>query len=362
LKKVLSILKFLAVLYLFFLCIELMGGSFKLLGKDAARELLQVTDNPIVGLLIGIMATSIMQSSSSTTSIIVGMVAAGTLTISQAVPMVMGANIGTTITNTIVSMGHMRLRRELELAFAGATVHDAFNLCAVIVFLPLEMIFHPIQRSAEFISSLTVGVGGATFSSPLKVIVKPVAKAITELFGQVITNQTILGVLMVILALGLLIFALSQMVKIMRGALAKRLERIVGRYLFTSTMRALAVGALVTALVQSSSVTTSMVVPLIGTGIVRIEAAFPYMVGSNIGTTITAMLASLVTGNSGAVTIALCHFLFNIFGTVVFLPLGRLPILIANLLGQAVARRRWIAILYVLVVFFAVPGILILIF
>jgi sodium-dependent phosphate cotransporter len=362
LKKALSILKFLAVLYLFFLCIELMGGSFKLLGKDAAKQLLQVTDNPFVGLLFGILATSIMQSSSTTTSIIVGMVAAGTLTITQAVPMIMGANIGTTITNTIVSMGHMRLRHEFELAFSGAVVHDFFNLCAVIVFLPLEMAFGIIQRSAEYISELTVGVGGATFSSPLKAIVKPVAKAITELGNQIIANKTVLGILLIILALGLLIFALSQMVKIMRGALAARLERVVGRYLFTNWARALFIGILLTVLVQSSSVTTSMVVPLIGTGIVRIEAAFPYMVGSNIGTTITAFLAAMVTGSAGAVTIAVCHLLFNIFATVAFLPLGRIPIFMARTLGRATAKRRWMAIVYVLLVFFAFPAILILVF
>ncbi|MFC1654267.1 Na/Pi symporter [Myxococcota bacterium] len=361
-KKALSILKFLAVLYLFFLCIELMGGSFKLLGKDAAKQLLQVTDNPFVGLLIGILATSIMQSSSTTTSIVVGMVAAGTLTISQAVPMIMGANIGTTITNTIVSMGHMRLRREFELAFAGATVHDFFNLCAVIIFLPLEMLFHPIQRSAEFLSGLIVGVEGASFSSPLKAIVKPVAGALTDLVNLVISNQTVVGVLLIILSLALLIFALSQMVKIMRGALASKLERIVGHYLFTSWARALFIGILLTVLVQSSSVTTSMVVPLIGTGIVQIEAAFPYMVGSNIGTTITAFLAAMVTGSAGAVTIAMCHLLFNIFATVVFLPLGRIPIFFARTLGRATAKRRWMAIVYVLLVFFAFPAILILVF
>jgi sodium-dependent phosphate cotransporter len=362
LKKALSILKFLAVLYLFFLCIELMGGSFKLLGKDAAKQLLQVTDNPFVGLLIGILATSIMQSSSSTTSIIVGLVAAGTLTISQAVPMIMGANIGTTITNTIVSMGHMRLRREFELAFSGAVVHDLFNLCAVIVFLPLEMLFHPIQRSAEFVSNLTVGVGGATFSSPLKTIVKPAAKALTDLFNLILSNQVLVGVLLIILSLGLLIFALSQMVKLMRGALAARLERIVDRYLFTSWARALFIGLLLTVLVQSSSVTTSMVVPLIGTGIVQIEAAFPYMVGSNIGTTITAFLAAMVTGSAGAVTIALCHLLFNVFASVIFLPLGRIPIFFAKMLGRATAKHRWMAVAYVLLIFFALPAILILVF
>lgn len=358
-KKVLKVIQFLAVLYLFFLCIELMGGSFKLMGKDAARDLLSITDNPLIGLLIGILATSLMQSSSTTTSIVVGMVAAETLTISQAIPMVMGANIGTTITAAIISIGHIRLRAEFERAFTGATVHDFFNLCTVAILLPLEIFLHPIQRAATWMSSMLVGVEGATFSSPLKVIVKPVAELISGWGQQLIENKLIVGVLLVMLALGLLIFALARMVKIMRGAIAKRLEVLVDRYLFTSTFRALVVGAVVTAIVQSSSVTTSVVVPLLGTGIVRLEAAFPYMIGANIGTTVTAIMASLVTGNPAAVTIALAHLLFNLFGMAIFLPLRFIPLWMARTLGHETAKRRWIAPVWVVVVFFALPGLII---
>ncbi|MBN2494563.1 MAG: Na/Pi symporter [Deltaproteobacteria bacterium] len=360
LKKALHVLEFLAVLYLFFLCIEMMGGSFKLFGKDAARSLMVVTDNPIVGLMIGVLATSIVQSSSTTTSIVVGMVAAGTLSISQAVPMVMGANIGTTITSVIVSLGHLRRRREFELAFAGATVHDFFNLLAVTLFLPLEWLLHPIQSAATWISSLLVGVEGATFSSPLKAIVKPLVELLQQLGERIWDNQVGLGVVFILLALGLLIFSLSRMVCIMRGALAKRLEVLVDHYLFTSVMRAFVIGILVTAIVQSSSVTTSLVVPMLGAGIIRVERVFPYMVGANIGTTITALLASFVTGCPAAVTIAICHLLFNLFGSAVFLPLSFVPIGLARWLGRQTARRRWVALIYVLVAFFAVPGILIL--
>jgi solute carrier family 34 (sodium-dependent phosphate cotransporter) len=361
-KKALSVLWFLLVLYLFFLCIELLGGSFKLIGKEAAHSLFEATSNPFAGLLIGLLATSIMQSSSTTTSIVVGMVAAGSLSIEQAVPMVMGANIGTTVTNMIVSLGHMRMRKEYELAFAGATVHDFFNLCSVTLFLPLEMAFHPIQRTATFIEELFVGVGGATFHSPFKAAVKPVVQLIERLGQTIVGNDQLLGIILIAVALGLLIFALSRMVKIMRGALAKRLEVIVDRYLFTSITRAFLIGLALTAVVQSSSVTTSLIVPLLGTGIVKIEAAFPYMVGANIGTTVTAILASLVTGSSAAVTIALCHLLFNIFGTAVFLPLGRIPIWLAKTLGHVTARHRWVGPVYVFFAFFVIPAILMLLF
>jgi len=96
-------------------------------------------DNPIAGLCIGILATVLLQSSSTTTSITVGLVS-DILEVKLAIFVIMGANIGTSVTNTIVSMGHLGDGDELERAFAGATVHDMFNFGAVLILLPLEAI------------------------------------------------------------------------------------------------------------------------------------------------------------------------------------------------------------------------------
>jgi len=360
-QKILSALYVLILLYTFFFCIELIGGAFKIFGTDKARELLSVTDNPIVGLLIGILATSIMQSSSSTTSIVVGMVAAGTLTVHQAVPIVMGANIGTTVTATIVAMGHIQRKKEFELAFTGAVVHDFFNLCAVTLFLPIEMFFHPIEKTATWISAALVGVEGAQFQSPLKAIVEPVVEGFIHLVKMVTDNPRILSPVLLAIALALLLFTLARMVKVMRGAMAERLAVVVDKYLFTGPARGFAIGALVTAIVQSSSVTTSLVIPLLGAGIVRLEMVYPYMLGANIGTTITALLASMVTGQPAAVTVAICHLVFNIFGTMVFLPLKIVPITLARTLGRVAKTHRWVALLFIIIVFFVIPGILILV-
>ncbi len=360
--KLLKVLYFLLILYLFFFCIELMGSSFKLFGKSAAEGLMRVTDNPIAGLLIGLLATSLMQSSSSTTSIIVTMVATGTLTIDNAIPMVMGANIGTTITATIVSLGHISRPSEFERAYSGATVHDFFNLCSVALFLPIEILFHPIGRAAGLLEHALGGMQGAEFDSPLKMIVKPLVHLVIEMGKGLISNNVALAVILLVLALAILVFSLSRMVKIMRGAMADRLEVVVDRFLFSGTIRAIVIGAVVTAIVQSSSVTTSIVIPLLGAGIVRLEAVFPYMVGANIGTTITAIMASLVTGSHEAVVIALCHFLFNVFGTIVWIPLKVVPITLAKKLGKATAKRKWVALLFILIVFFAIPGIILLLF
>ncbi|MBU1147316.1 MAG: Na/Pi symporter [Candidatus Omnitrophica bacterium] len=118
----------LGFLYLFLVSIGLLGEAFKGFGKEFAENLLRMTSNPFVSLFIGILATSLMQSSSTTTSIVVGMVASGTITVGNAIPIIMGANIGTTVTNTLVSIGHITRREEFKRAIAGATVHDFFNL------------------------------------------------------------------------------------------------------------------------------------------------------------------------------------------------------------------------------------------
>ena len=139
-RSILKAITFFAVLYLFFVSIDLMSSAFKMAGAGFANTLLETVSDPLAGLIIGMLATSLVQSSSSTTSIVVGLVASGTLTLPLAIPMIMGANIGTTVTNTIVSLGHVTRKNEFGRAFAAGTVHDFFNVLAVLLLFPLELL------------------------------------------------------------------------------------------------------------------------------------------------------------------------------------------------------------------------------
>ena len=154
------------------------------MGADVAESIFTTTSDPIIALFIGVFATVLFQSSSTTTSLIVGMVSSGALSLAGAVPMIMGANIGTTVTNTIVSMGHLNRNNEFKRAFAASTVHDFFNILSVMILFPLEMAFHGIQRSAEWISSLMFGkiqnVEILTAKSPIKVAIKSGAKFVEK--------------------------------------------------------------------------------------------------------------------------------------------------------------------------------------
>lgn len=332
LGAVFPFLLFVAALYAFFVSIDLMSAAFKISGKGFTQGLLGTVSDPLAGLILGFLTTSLVQSSSTTTSIVVGLVAAGSFPLGIAIPIIMGANIGTTVTNTIVSMGHITRRHEFSRAFAAGTVHDFFNILAVIVLFPIEMAFHPVERSAVFLEELFADAGGFQFVSPLKAIVKPATHTLLEALPN--------PVVLVLIALGVLFVSLTLMVRVMRKAVLVRVEHLFDRVLFRNDFASFLLGWILTALVQSSSATTSMVIPLAGTGVLSLRKIFPYTMGANLGTTITALLASLATGNPMAMTVALSHLVFNVFGIVIFYPLRMIPISLARRVGRIAGRSR----------------------
>ncbi len=339
------------VLYVFLVSIGMLGGAFKLFGKDFALQLVETTANPFVGLFVGILATTLVQSSSTTTSIAVGIVAAGGLSIESAVPIIMGANIGTSVTNTLVSMGHITRREEFKRALAGATVHDFFNLIAVALLLPLELVFGFLKHIAEYVSDVFVGVGGMKLANPLKAITKPTIDGAIDLLGH-------RPIVVLIVSLILMYLALKFLVDLARGIVVKRAERFLNRYLFGAPTSAFLFGMILTVLVQSSSISTSLVIPLVGAGILTVTQIFPYTLGANVGTTVTAMLAALSTANIAAITIAFVHLLFNLSGIALVFPvpaIRRIPIRLAHWLAELTSRSRPLAIIYVILVFYLIP-------
>lgn len=355
-----GVIKLLVFLYLFFLSLGMMGGALKLYGKDVAVQLIEATTNPFIGLFIGILATSVIQSSSSTTSIVVGMVAAASSAsgnsdsiIQLAIPIIMGANIGTSVTNTIASLPQINRSNEFQRAFAAATVHDFFNLLAVMVLFPLQLATNFLGHAAHFMGDLFSGVGGLSFLSPVKAITKPVVSIMKNSFGKE------LPWLMLVLALIILLLSLKYMVATLKVLVVEKAKAWFDKVLFKTDLRAFSVGTLLTILVQSSSITTSLVVPMAGAGILRLRQIFPYTLGSNIGTTVTAMLASLITGNIAAVIVAFSHLLFNITGIVILWPFKKIPIKLAEKFSEYSVKSKLIPVAYVLVMFFIIPLIVI---
>ena len=351
LKAILKLISILVFLYLFIVGIGAMGHSLKLFGSEFSERILNTTASPLVGLFIGILATSLVQSSSTTTSIVVGMVAGGAISIPGAIPIIMGANIGTTITNTIVSMGHITRKAEFRRAFAAATIHDFFNITAVAVLFPLELATGFLSRSAAYLAALFEGIGGLKLGSPLKAATTPTITFLAELVDQQ-------PVLLLIVAVLLIFATLIGIVKILRSLVIMRVSAFFDEHLFKTAARAFLFGVLLTALVQSSSITTSLAVPLVGAGILSLLQVFPYTLGANVGTTVTAMLAALSTANAAAITVAFAHLLFNISGILLIWPIKkvrRLPILMAEFAAATAIKNRFLPLLFILFVFFIIP-------
>ncbi len=345
------IILLIGLLYLFLLSVGLLGNSLKLFGKGFAETLLTTTSNPVLGLFIGILVTSVVQSSSMTTSLLVGMVGSGLISVENAIPIVMGANIGTTITNILVSLVHINRSAEFRRAFAASTVHDIFNILSVIIFLPIQIYTNFLGRLSDMLAEVFSDVGGMKLFNPLGTITKPVIHLLIDLFHQ---N----AILLCIFAVLLLFASLHFMVKTLRSVFVARLTGLFQRYIFKTTLRAFFVGLVLTVLVQSSSITTSLIVPLAGSGVLSLIQIFPYTLGANLGTTATAILASLATGNIHAVTIAFSHMFFNLCGIGVFLPLKKIPLTLARKLANYSVRSKIIPIAFVGIVFFLVPLVL----
>ena len=349
--KVLKISSAALLLYLFFVSIQLMGDAFKLFGVGFAEALIRETSNPFVGLVIGILATSIAQSSSLTTSITVGMVAGGALTMETAIPIVFGANIGTSVTSIVVSIAHINRSNEFKRAFAASTVHDFFNVLAVLIIFPFQLLTNFLGYFVEWFASMSVGGADVTFHSPIKAIVKPFAHLILELTGK----QPIIAL---ILALLILFFSLRYLMNIMRGVILTRLERFFGKYIFKTPIRAILFGIIVTASVQSSSITISVAVPLAAAGVLTLEQIFPYTMGANI----TALMAAAATGSVPALAVGLAHLIFNLMASIIIWPIRFIPLWAARNIADLSIRNQLIPVGYVLFAFFLLPILLIYIF
>ncbi|XP_041694389.1 sodium-dependent phosphate transport protein 2B-like [Coregonus clupeaformis] len=445
-----SIVKFIllvGLLYMFVCSLDVLSSAFQLVGGKAAGDIFQdnaVLSNPVAGLVIGVLVTVLVQSSSTSSSIVVSMVSSGLLEVQSAVPVIMGANIGTSVTNTIVAMMQAGDRNEFRRAFAGATVHDFFNWLSVLILLPLEAATGVLYKLTKIVIDSFNIQGGDNAPDLLNVITNPLTSTIIALDKTVISDiatgdpaarnkslikiwcktekfttllnitvpsaancttgipcwvegnrtwtqinvtETInlercnhifayanlpdLAVGLILLALSLLILCtcLILIVKLLNSMLKGQVAVVIKKVLNTdfpfpfgwvTGYIAILVGAGMTFIVQSSSVFTSAITPLVGIGVISLERAYPLTLGSNIGTTTTAILAAMAAPGetlANSLQIALCHFFFNIAGILLWypIPFTRIPIRLARALGNRTAKYRWFAVIYLLLCFFLMP-------
>jgi len=427
----------LSLLYLFLLGLGLMGNAFKGMSGKSVGNMLTSIDNPLAGLSIGVLATVLLQSSSTTTSIVVTMVGAGIVNVANAIPIVMGANIGTSVTNSLVSHGHIVNLTEFRLGFQGASAHSSFNLLCVLVLLPLEIITGAIAGGGGMlywissgIADALVGASAETFTSPVKILVGPLSskfikidkdliKGIAKgciacegpngetegyckddsrkdkdknkikecvttaewegiyLKGNVVKSGFAAdmgdgtgSVVVLVISLIFLCLALYGIVRLLHYLVLSSgrtqtadgsdspFVRYTRKVLSFNAYLSIFFGMVMTIAVQSSSITTSALVPLVALNIISVEEMLPLTLGANIGTTCTAFLASMVTEKKDAIQIALVHFFFNVIGILIWFPvpfMRRVPLKMAETLACNTLLYRWFGAFYILLVFVLIP-------
>ncbi len=355
---VLRVALVLILLYLFLVGVALLEAGIASMGRGFHEAFIASVTNPISGLFAGILMTVLVQSSSVSTATIVGMVGGGTIPVSLAIPMIMGANIGTTVTNTLASLGSIRRSEEFRRGFSAATVHDFFNLLAVAILLPLELLTGFLGRTATWLTGILRGAefdATAPGTSPIRMAVRIPVDFVRGFFDP----GVLAGIVFLALGLGLIFLALTFITRNMRMLVANQVQKVMNRFIGAGGGAfGILVGIAVTIAVQSSSITTSILVPLVAAGVLTLRSAYPITVGANIGTTVTALIASLAVLLPAGLTIALVHTLFNLAAMAIIFPIAKIrdiPIHLAERMSEAATRNRLIVLVYVAGLFVVIP-------
>jgi len=344
----------LGTLFLFLFALDLMTSSLQHLGNNIAETILLATANPFNGLFIGLLITAMLQSSSTTTSLVVALVASGAITVQSSIPIIMGANVGTTITSAIVSLGFIHRKKEFRRAVAAGTYHCFFNLLTVVILFPLEYYY-------GMLSSMSIRIAQYFFVPT----VAPVENEIEHFWSgfspvidwlvRIIPN----GFILIILSFVLLFGSILLFRKLISELLKASSPEVFSRFFFKNQLKSFVWGLLTTAAIRSSTITTSVVVPIVAKRITTLKQAAPFIIGANIGTTITAFIAATLNSNTaGGITIAIAHFLFNFIGMLIFFPiplLRKIPIELSSELGKLTLKYRLAGLVFLLATFFFIP-------
>ncbi len=344
------LLLFLAILFFLF-SIDLVGGSLTRLGQETAQSILLATSNPFIGLFIGLLITALIQSSSTVTAMTVAVVASGYLNLANAIPIIMGANVGTTLTSTLVSLGFITKKNEFRKAISTGTVHDFFNISVVILLFPLEYYYGFLSELSQklSVSLSSIKLTGERDFEFAGWSMSRLSDGLLELLPN--------NFLTIVFALVILFLSIKLISRIIYTQLIGASKDRLRKFVFDNPFKSFGWGTLITAGVQSSSITTSIMVPLAASGRVSVNNSFPFIMGANIGTTITALLAAF-NKSDAAMSIAMAHLLFNLIGVLVFLPfpfLRNIPVKIAYRFGAWTLDSRIIGFSYIVFTFFLLP-------
>lgn len=351
------------LVYLLMVAVGVLSQGFRAIsgGSDGAEAIFEFANNPLVAVILGVLATALVQSSSAVTSVIVGLVGGG-LPIAIAIPMIMGSNMGTTVTNTLAAMGSVNDGEAFNRSFSAATVHDFFNLFTILIFLPLELLFHPLELMSGLLARLFQGSEDVSVSQFdfIRALTRPLINQIRDLIR--LLPGGVDGVVMILVGIAAVLGVIYGLNQLLAQVVTGRAHRLFNAAIGRNKALAMLSGLITTLIVQSSTLTTVLIVPMAGAGIFTLAQVYPFTLGANIGTPITALMsATAITGpyQIVALQVAIVHFLYNGLGVALFAaipPLYRLPMRSAQALADGARRSPLVVPGYILGVFFVIPG------
>jgi sodium-dependent phosphate cotransporter len=276
------------------------------------------------------------------------------MTLQQAVPMVLGANIGTTLTSTLVSFTFLSKKKEFRRALSAGISHDLFNILSVLILFPLELYFNLLSKASERIAQLFSTGSDSTADFKYN-------RMFTRNLTEWIVENINIPFLATILAVFLVFFSIKILTTSVYKVFVLDAFQDISKAIFKNTGLSFLYGIFFTAAVQSSTVTTCLVVPLVANRKVSLARAFPFIIGANIGTTITAVIASMYK-TEAAIALAFAHLLFNSIGALIFFPfpeIRRITVRLADYIGRTSVKYRTVGFIYILLTFFIIPFLLI---
>src|SRR5690625_2035139 len=255
-RKILEWVSVVVAVYLLITAVSVIGSGFGVATGGRAEEIFAFAQNPVIGLVIGILATVLTQSSSTTASIVVGMVAGG-LPLATAIPILLGANVGTTMTSTLVSLGAAGDRNQFRRAFSAASVHDMYNLLSVAIFFPLEWAFGILDHVGNWFAAATTGSDGGIiataftgFGTAVTTVTDPGADLIAATTLAIMPPMWA-GIAMIFIGVSLILLVIkfiSSMLKVLLvGNVEKTFHKAIGRGPISGVFS----GLLITAMVPS---------------------------------------------------------------------------------------------------------------
>ncbi|RNA36598.1 sodium-dependent phosphate transport 2B [Brachionus plicatilis] len=407
------------LLYVFLLSLNFLTIGFTLVSPHAlkADHAIQfLLSNPLAALSIGILVTAVLQSATATSSIVVTMVGAGIIpSAKKAIPIIMGSNIGTCVTNSLVALTLSGDPVEFKRAFSAATLNDIFNYLTTIILLFLDVTFDFLHVLSKKITNLMPeNVQDLKKANFIEEILRPVSDLFIKLnetsieaiqYGSNNTeiasrccesldqdngtvNQTecaqcdyltmpmidhfgdgFTGLFFIIFSLIILTACLFGIVKILSlfivGPIARGVRSAVnaslpGKMRWLTQVILFFFAFFLTLIVQSSNIITATLVPLCGIGMVSLHRVYVMTLGSNIGTTVTGILSALTQPTYAikkSMQLAIVNTLFNLFGVVLWLPLPfmRFPKIFSRKLGDVIYEHKWFLYVYAFMCYVILP-------